>query len=362
MGKKIQLSIAEPCHENWDNMSPTEKGKFCGSCQKQVIDFSGMSDREIAQFFKKPSTGSVCGRFMSTQLDREMELPQKRILWLKYFFGILLPAFFMSKASAQTGKPGKIDIPPGNDTTRQSIRGELKTLGMVLPTHILPVEKCEETLLVNKKDTTPVNIVASIKGRVTDETGAPVPGATVRIKGTFLELSADSNGKFSIPVDKLHDVETLLITSVGFEPVHYVVKKKDELKDELLITMNAVLTGEVVVVAGLVAVSPKPGKKEDKLPELPVVKQQEENNLTVYPNPVRSGSSLSIAWKQKEEGYYSVQVMTLAGRLVQERETWIDKGAKTITMDFPAVTAGSYVLVFTNRKTGKQVSEKVIVE
>ena len=25
MSKKIQLSIAEPCHENWDNMSPVTK-------------------------------------------------------------------------------------------------------------------------------------------------------------------------------------------------------------------------------------------------------------------------------------------------------------------------------------------------
>ena len=66
MAQKIQLSIDEPCHENWDVMTEAEKGRFCNSCQKQVIDFSMMSDREIAQFFKKPSTGSVCGRLCAT--------------------------------------------------------------------------------------------------------------------------------------------------------------------------------------------------------------------------------------------------------------------------------------------------------
>src|SRR5215204_2566694 len=108
MSKKFQLQIPTPCHENWDNMSPVEKGRFCDSCQKQVVDFSNMSDRQIAVFFKKPSTGSVCGRFMQDQLDRDMEIPKKRIPWVKYFFQFALPAFLLSiKANSQTVKMGK---------------------------------------------------------------------------------------------------------------------------------------------------------------------------------------------------------------------------------------------------------------
>src|SRR5258706_12935585 len=96
MSKQLQLSIPTPCHANWDNMTPVEKGKFCGSCQKQVIDFSNMSDRQVAEFFKKPSAGSVCGRFMQDQLDRRIEIPKKRIPWVKYFFQILLPGYMIS--------------------------------------------------------------------------------------------------------------------------------------------------------------------------------------------------------------------------------------------------------------------------
>ena len=108
MSKKIQLSIADPCHENWDGMTPVEKGKFCGSCQKQVVDFSNMSDRRVAEFFKKPSTGSVCGRFMSDQLDRAIEIPKKRIPWVKYFFQIALPAFLVSMKMSAQKTQGKI--------------------------------------------------------------------------------------------------------------------------------------------------------------------------------------------------------------------------------------------------------------
>ena len=83
--KKFELSIPKPCHENWDAMTADQQGRFCGACQKTVIDFTGMSDRQIAAFFKKP-VGNVCGRFGGDQLNRIIEVPRKRIPWIKYFF------------------------------------------------------------------------------------------------------------------------------------------------------------------------------------------------------------------------------------------------------------------------------------
>src|SRR4051794_27218772 len=105
MSKKIQLQIPTPCHENWDNMNPVEQGRFCGSCQKQVVDFSDMSDRQIAEFFKRPSTGSVCGRFMTDQLDRQIAIPRKQLPWVKYFFQFALPAFLISLKSSGQSRP-----------------------------------------------------------------------------------------------------------------------------------------------------------------------------------------------------------------------------------------------------------------
>ena len=78
--KRIQLSIPEPCHENWDTMSPTQQGRYCNACAKEVIDFSNMSDTEVLNYFLKKRSGAVCGNAYPDQLDRPITaMPKKKI-------------------------------------------------------------------------------------------------------------------------------------------------------------------------------------------------------------------------------------------------------------------------------------------
>lgn len=60
-----------------------------------------------------------------------------------------------------------------------------------------------------------VNVL--VKGAVTDPEGEPLPGATVKIKGTRRAVSADINGQFSIRVDGKNPV--LEVSYVGMQPV-----------------------------------------------------------------------------------------------------------------------------------------------
>jgi hypothetical protein len=55
----------------------------------------------------------------------------------------------------------------------------------------------------------------SVKGRVTDEKGNPVPGASVIIKGTRTGITTDQNGFYSINVPAGNN--TIVISSVGME-------------------------------------------------------------------------------------------------------------------------------------------------
>ena len=67
MAKKIELTIPKPCHEKWSAFETTDRGGFCGSCNKEVIDFSIWTEEQLKTYFKnKPS--NVCGRFHDHQL------------------------------------------------------------------------------------------------------------------------------------------------------------------------------------------------------------------------------------------------------------------------------------------------------
>ncbi|MFM2327517.1 MAG: hypothetical protein RIR31_1719 [Bacteroidota bacterium] len=74
--QKIQLSIPEPCHESWQNMTSTQQGRFCNTCAKEVIDFSIMSDSEVLNYFSSLKSEKICGRAYPDQLGRAITLPK----------------------------------------------------------------------------------------------------------------------------------------------------------------------------------------------------------------------------------------------------------------------------------------------
>src|SRR5687768_12257420 len=72
MSKSIKLQVPQPCNEDWNKFDKTEKGGFCGSCSKEVIDFTTLSDQEIKEYFLSSRSSKVCGRFNKEQLNRNI--------------------------------------------------------------------------------------------------------------------------------------------------------------------------------------------------------------------------------------------------------------------------------------------------
>lgn len=412
MAKKIQLTIAEPCHENWDGMTPVEKGRFCGSCQKQVVDFSNMSDRQVAEFFKKPSTGSVCGRFMTDQLDREIEIPKKRIPWVKYFFQIALPAFLVSLKVSASKTQGKIKVNAvsGKDTTRRPVYDDTKTMGMVAKpqsirpiilgdTIITPVNKTVESIKgeinILPKTTPPPPVCdqlmgavvdvelpvinkKEIAGRVVDENGNPVAFASIETGKEHKGVAADENGMFKIKRNWLGKNDKLIVSSVGYESNTIIAGREDFLSEELYVQLkpNVNLPEVVVMALGMTKVrrSYMTGAvsyvKGETLSIIEETKNTDKNTniitdvpgLRVYPNPLQAGATLNLSFKKMKEGYYQLQIINQSGQTVDRKEIWIDAEARLLNINIPLVSAGSYFLVLTNRKTGKKLSEKIIIE
>ncbi|MGY8908728.1 MAG: hypothetical protein ACKVIG_02545, partial [Flavobacteriales bacterium] len=77
MNSKSKITIPKPCHENWNAMTPKDKGKFCKSCSKTVVDFTKKSPSEIKQYLIEHKSERVCGHFYKKQLDSiVIEIPQ----------------------------------------------------------------------------------------------------------------------------------------------------------------------------------------------------------------------------------------------------------------------------------------------
>ncbi len=110
----------------------------------------------------------------------------------------------------------------------------------------------ENTIIVKRRLAAPAATVPAppeipvpeIKGKVTDEKGQPLEGATVLVKGTNNGTKTDANGNFSIEADPN---VTLIISYVGFESVEINTGTRTALSVKL---RPSIATGEQVVVVG----------------------------------------------------------------------------------------------------------------
>jgi hypothetical protein len=90
-------------------MDATERGAFCHSCQKEVIDFSAMTDREVIEYLEKHKAG--CGRFREDQLNTKLVIPKVEngiFRWRALFLG-LLPILAFKAARASSNNPIKVE-------------------------------------------------------------------------------------------------------------------------------------------------------------------------------------------------------------------------------------------------------------
>ncbi|NOT52721.1 MAG: T9SS type A sorting domain-containing protein [Chitinophagaceae bacterium] len=259
MSKKIQLSIPKPCHESWDAMTPVEQGKFCGSCQKQVVDFSTMSDRQVAEFFKKPTTGSVCGRFMTDQLQRDIEIPKKRIPWFKYFFQIALPAFLVSIKATSAKAQGEIRVKTTNTDTTKKPPVLRPKMGLVAPTICVKPPKGEVMIMGDIEPAMVTKLNGTIQLKVVDEKGEAVPYASIITGVIGKGGAADKNGLFKLDKGILDVNGHIFISSAGYERKEVrvrdfsnligtftvVLQEKGWLK-EVMVTCSTIRMGAVV--------------------------------------------------------------------------------------------------------------------
>lgn len=98
-----------------------------------------------------------------------------------------------------------------------------------------------------------------LSGKVNDDQGKPLIGATVSIKGTTNKTSTDTTGKFSLTTSAKLPY-TLVFTAIGYQPQEFYIKNANSAVN-ITLTTQSLLVNEVVVTAS---------RKEEKLLRSPV--------------------------------------------------------------------------------------------
>ena len=68
---KNRIEIPNPCHEDWNKMTPNKNGRHCVSCDKTIVDFTKMTDVAIKSYFSKNADNKTCGHFYKGQLKSD---------------------------------------------------------------------------------------------------------------------------------------------------------------------------------------------------------------------------------------------------------------------------------------------------
>jgi hypothetical protein len=302
MPKYLNLQINEPCHEDWNRMTPNEQGKFCGSCNKAVVDFTNMTDGQLVDFFKL-NTGNTCGRFYEDQINKPMAIPRKEIPWLKYFLTITIPAFlFSAKGIAQ----------------KKAV-----------------VEKVEKSTVKNKPDTLKKSDFGFWGGGYTIYDSTEIPD-----KKHVMLSYWNHPTKASEPIKE----ETLPEVKV------YDILKSSKCRSYISGAVSVVATKLICTTSGIniKGVSPEPIK--------------DDNQFNVYPNPVPTNSILNLSFSKDIVGKIMLQIFTANGDLLKQEYKTFGYKTKTTFINTNNLPFGFYICVATNIVTNEKLSKEFLVK
>lgn len=175
----LLISIPKPCSEDWEEMKVSQNGKFCSACEKEVIDFSNYSDKELYAYFLKAKPYQ-CGRLSTTQIDRFLQAPQINSHIGTHLFN-RIAAILAIISPGPTPAKAENDLQPKLHFTNR-LNDDLPSKGKIV----------------------------TITGTVKNGQGKAIEGAVVYVDNTLMTKS-DAYGRFSfeLPLDTLSKLYTL---------------------------------------------------------------------------------------------------------------------------------------------------------
>ncbi len=135
METKLKITIPNPCHEDWNKMTPDETGRFCSSCSKCVVDFTNKSSIEIQEYFSLNQGEKVCGIFKNEQLNKfDLQIPQSVFKQKMPFHKTFLLVLFIVMGTTLFSCKNDEGFPLGEvAVVEDTIPKQRATLGIILP-------------------------------------------------------------------------------------------------------------------------------------------------------------------------------------------------------------------------------------
>lgn len=214
-----KLSIPEPCHQSWQQMTDVQGGRHCESCSKTVVDFTKMSNDEIINYLLV--SRNVCGRIHEQQMESvNMQLvarqPQNKGGWAKW---VMAAALFLGTAYTHANAQ--------NATLPTEQADIVKRPGAGFPQGKIAVS-----------DSTQYQTLTGII--LGSDDNLPLPGVSITFDKEKIGAQTDVNGKFTIRVPV--SAKTLNIRFVGYEAQLIKLKKINKV-GTLKLKINAAMLG-----------------------------------------------------------------------------------------------------------------------
>jgi hypothetical protein len=294
-----RISIPEPCHENWNKMTPDQKGAFCKVCNKSVHDFSQKTALEVEEILVKEGEGKVCGRFSIHQLEppKNLEIPYNllprnispfRAFALAVFlvFGTALFGIIDASGQEMMGKVCVRKAPPEpvkKTEQTEMIKGDVQRREIVKPA----IEPTIKTMgVVSRKPVITKSDPPVISPGVKDSVSRPINAMPVEQPKTVLEsiiiCESYTVGQMVIQPNKKDTVEA-----------HKVLESKKETTKDSIPVEESVL----------------------KVEELNMDTKEVTSAISCFPNP--GNGNVTLRYSVSERTEVTAELRDLQGRLVK---------------------------------------------
>jgi hypothetical protein len=355
MQQPIQLSIPEPCHQDWNKMTPNDQGRFCTSCSKTVVDFSNMSDAALLQYFENLKDSNVCGRVYTDQLERSIQpvaKPRKKIfVYWQYLLAFVMMITKGQMAKAQgVMKSGEVNM---NITLGDTI---------LLPTQSPISNEIIVGGLTSKRARGIQELMANKiqQLQIVDTAGLPIASASVILFPANKTMITDENGYADMSHYPL--TESIEVSAVGFTnhklSVKYIRNARVVLQKTAVILDNVILESSYTtktrmgaMTAGMIiACRTNSTIISDTLQN---IKARFNPPFKLYPNPAQPGQSFTIELKQA--GSYRIRISDATGRQLLQQLLNVAVKNDSQQIPIPANWSGGSYLVTVIDEKGKLV-------